>query len=116
MLDNTVNAGEILRMSDLQTAFESAMAANNVEDPTCSRKALKQLIQREIPGVEFHRPNKVNESERVVPISLFASDGTMLHCSLKSALMGILEKLDASQTTAPSLHSGELCSQTTESR
>ena len=29
----------------------------------------------------------------VVPRSLFAADGTMLHCSMKSKLMTILEKL-----------------------
>ena len=36
----------------------------------------------------------------VVPRSLFANDGTMLHCSLKSALMGILEKIDESSYTS----------------
>lgn len=30
-----------------------------------SRKAIKDLIQREIEGVEFHKPKRVNESERV---------------------------------------------------
>ena len=52
-------------MADLQTNFEDIIKANNVEDPSCSRKSLKQLIQRKIPDVEFHRPKKVNESERV---------------------------------------------------
>jgi hypothetical protein len=65
MLDNDRHAGEILTMADLQTDYQSIMEANNVEDPTCSRKTLKQLIQREITGVEFHKPKKVNESERV---------------------------------------------------
>lgn len=65
MLDNALNVGEIVTMADLQTNFDSIMEANNVDDPTCSRKTLKQLIQREIPGVEFHRPKKINESERV---------------------------------------------------
>ena len=37
----------------------------HVQDPTCTRKVLKQLIQSEIPDVEFHRPKKVNESERI---------------------------------------------------
>ena len=35
----------------------------------------------------------------VVPRSLFASDGSMLHCSSKSVLMGILEKLNSSLIT-----------------
>ncbi|KAK3733482.1 hypothetical protein QZH41_007067 [Actinostola sp. cb2023] len=34
----------------------------------------------------------------IVPRSLFAADGTMLHCSLKSSLMGILEKLHDNST------------------
>lgn len=39
----------------------------------------------------------------VVPRALFASDGSMLHCSLKSALMGILEKMNTSENNAVSL-------------
>ena len=37
----------------------------------------------------------------VVPRSLFAADGTMLHCSQKSVLMEILEKLPPSASTPP---------------
>ena len=33
----------------------------------------------------------------VVPRSLFAADGSMLHCPMKSSLMGILEKMGAGQ-------------------
>ena len=32
---------------------------------TCSRKAIKKLIQADIEGAEFHKPKRVNESERV---------------------------------------------------
>ena len=32
----------------------------------------------------------------VVPRSLFANDGTLLHCSMKSALMSILEEIGVS--------------------
>ena len=66
MVDNdSLSDGEILTMAELQNAFENIMAENNVDHHSCSRKILKQLIQKEIPGVEFHRPKKVNESERV---------------------------------------------------
>jgi len=34
-------------------------------DQTYSRKMLKQLIQSDISGVKFHKPKRVNESERV---------------------------------------------------
>ena len=36
-----------------------------MENKTCSRKVVKQLIKSEIDGVEFHKPKRVNESERV---------------------------------------------------
>ena len=65
MIENTLRTGTILTMSEVQEGFESTLEANNVQDPTCTRKVLKQLIQSEIPDVEFHRPKKVNESERV---------------------------------------------------
>ena len=34
-----------------------------------------------------------------MPRSLFAADGTMLHCSAKSNLMDILEKISSSETS-----------------
>ena len=34
-------------------------------DQSCSRKTLRQMIQNEISGIEFHKPKKANESERV---------------------------------------------------
>ena len=36
-----------------------------MENPRGGRKALKQLLLREIPEIEFHAPKRVNESERV---------------------------------------------------
>lgn len=65
MIENTLRSGTMLTMSDVQTAFESTLKANNVQDPTCTRKTLKALLQRELPDVEFHRPKRVNESDRV---------------------------------------------------
>ena len=35
----------------------------------------------------------------IVPRSLFAADGTMLHCSAKSKLMDILEKMSSAETS-----------------
>ena len=49
----------------LQSAFESILEENNVPDASCKRKVLKQLLQKEIPDIEFHKPKRVNESERV---------------------------------------------------
>ena len=38
---------------------------NNVREKTCSRKAIKELIQCDIEDVEFHKPKRANKSERV---------------------------------------------------
>ena len=57
--------GNVLIMSDLQAAYDSILKENGVDKTTCSRKALKQLISSEIDEVEFHKPKRVNESERV---------------------------------------------------
>ena len=65
MVENTLRNGTILAMSKLQEGHESILEANNVENPTCTRKVLKQLIQNEIQGADFHRPKRVNESKRV---------------------------------------------------
>ena len=56
---------EILKMSDLQSAYQSILEENGVESMTCNRKVLKELIKTEIDEVQFHRPERVNESERV---------------------------------------------------
>ena len=57
--------GNVLNMSDLHAAYDSILKENGVADNTCNRKTLKQLIQNDITGVEFHKPKRVNESERV---------------------------------------------------
>lgn len=65
MTEITLRDGKIATMSELQAAFESMLDAHNVPDPTCNRKAVKQLLQAEIPGIEFHKAKRVNESDRV---------------------------------------------------
>ena len=57
--------GEILKMSDLQSAYQSTLEENGVESMTCNRKVLKELIKTEIDEVQFHRSERVNESDRV---------------------------------------------------
>ena len=44
--------GKIATMSELQASFEIVLGANNVADPTYNRKALKQLLETEIPGMD----------------------------------------------------------------
>ena len=55
----------VLRMSELDTAFNSIAKENGVADKTCSCKVVKQLLQDKISGIEFHKPTRVNESEMV---------------------------------------------------
>ena len=57
--------GKIVPISQLQAAYKEILDANNVANETMDRKALKQLLQNEIADIEFHRPKRVNESERV---------------------------------------------------
>lgn len=56
----------MLIVSDLQAAYDSILKEIGVQNKTCSRKLLKKnLIQRTIDDVEFHKPKRVNESERI---------------------------------------------------
>ena len=57
--------GNVLKMSELQAAYDSILKENGVDNKTCNHKVLKQLIQSEIDEVEFHKSKRVNESERV---------------------------------------------------
>ena len=54
-----------MNMLQLQGAYDTILQENNVKAKTCSRQAIKKLIQSEIEDVEFHKPKRVNESERV---------------------------------------------------
>ena len=54
-----------LNMAELEAMYMRFLRENDVADPSCSRKALKQLISSEISEVEFHRSKRMNEPERV---------------------------------------------------
>ena len=63
--DITLGNGNIIPISQLQSAYKGILSANNVDDKIITRKALKQLLQNEITNIEFQRPKRVNEPERV---------------------------------------------------
>ena len=65
MTEKALTDRDVLNVATLQEVYESVMSANNVNSPTCSRKTLKQLLLSEIPEIEFHKPVRVCESERV---------------------------------------------------
>ena len=51
-------------MSSLQEVYVSIQSVNNVQNPDCYSKKLKQLLD-EIPDIEFHKATQSNESDRV---------------------------------------------------
>ena len=52
-------------MASLEETYLNILLANNVKDPKYNCKNLKRLLFSNISGIEFHKPKKVNESERV---------------------------------------------------
>ena len=54
-----------MNMSQLQAAYDTISQESDLKAKTCSRKAIKKIIQSEIEDVEFHKPKRVNESGRV---------------------------------------------------
>ena len=52
-------------MAEIQDAYNSILKENGVDKRTISRKVLKELLRSEIDDVEFSKPKRVNESERV---------------------------------------------------
>ena len=65
MAEIALKSVKIMNMSQLQAAYDTISQENKVKAKTCSRKAIKKLIHAEIEDVEFHKPKRVNESERV---------------------------------------------------
>lgn len=65
MTEKVLKEGKIPSMAELEAAYNYILQANHVASPPFSRKKLKQLISTEMPNVEFHKPKRLNESERV---------------------------------------------------
>ena len=55
--ENAMREGKPLNMAQLEAEYVSILEANEVNNPSCSRKTVKQMITAEILDVEFHRPN-----------------------------------------------------------
>ena len=66
LLEGWLTDGNIITMVSLQSTYMNIASENGCEYPDISRKKLKDLIMEEIPNVEFCKPRKANESERVV--------------------------------------------------
>lgn len=56
---------QLLTMSEVQSMMRDALAGNEAAKATYSRKALKALLESEIPDIEYHKPKRRNEPERV---------------------------------------------------
>ena len=63
--EKALRIGKPLNMADLEALYIDVLHENDVAIPSCCRKTLKQLISSQIPDVEFHSPERVNEPERV---------------------------------------------------
>ena len=96
--------GEILTMSELQNTFEELLRANDVKKAPCSRKALKLLLLSEIPNIEFHKPRRVKESERVTiketrDEAIQLSENTKAKCNEEMKVL-----FDAAATLRKAIH------------
>ena len=58
------------------------LKTNNVHEDVCNRKTLKPYTQILIPVVEFHRPPKANESDR---LSMKKTRDTTIHLKEKKS-------------------------------
>lgn len=65
MTKKALERGDVLNVTLLHKAYEDILCSNNVVSPSVHRKMIKSILQDEIPGIEFHKPSRANESERV---------------------------------------------------
>lgn len=65
LVEESLMDGSTPDMSTLQKIYAEIQKANNVKKAECSRRTVKRILENEIPGVEFHKAKRVNESDRV---------------------------------------------------
>ena len=58
--------GSILSIAELRDTYLKLLSVNGVRDFFCDKRAVKYLLQKHIPGVEFCKSAKRNESEKVL--------------------------------------------------
>lgn len=64
VIEITLREGNIRTLSEVQTIYDGILGAHGVPKDV-SRRSLKTLLQSEIPDIEFHKPKKVNEPDRI---------------------------------------------------
>jgi len=77
-----LNSSQILKMAQLEDAYECICHENNVKSGSISQKSIKELIQREILSAEFHKQSQVNTPE-VVSVKQSRDNAIHLSESLK---------------------------------
>ena len=65
-LEGGLMDGKVLGMEIVESWFANIASKNGLEDARMCRKKLKQMILIEIPDVEFCKPKRVNEAERIL--------------------------------------------------
>ena len=68
MVERALENGEDLNTALLHKEYEDILSFNNVTSSKSSRKMVKNLILNEVPGVEFHKPARVNDDPEKVTI------------------------------------------------
>lgn len=65
MTESALRDGKVLTMAGLQDSFEELLRDNDCSNQKVTRKVIKSLLKSEIPDVEFHKAQRLNESDRV---------------------------------------------------
>ena len=64
-VEKGLNKGKILTMNDLVIKFKEIRESNGVEQSEISKKQMKQILTENVDGIQFSKPARLNESERV---------------------------------------------------
>lgn len=66
MAKSLLYVGNIVSVSELHDAYLNILSANTVQNFVCSRKYVKDLLAKRVPGIEFCKSTKKNVAEKVL--------------------------------------------------
>ena len=82
-VEQNLNKGKILTMNDLVIKFQQIREGNGVEHSGISKVQMKQILTENVDGIQFNKPTRSNESERV---TLKKKEAYLQECSLLPTL------------------------------
>lgn len=65
LLETELKTGKILSLKTLHTTYQNIREENSVPYSKVQMKNVKRLIEEEIPCIEFHKPKRRNQAQRV---------------------------------------------------